>query len=412
MKKLSKQQYYPWLIVLACCSLAIQMGMTSNAAGVFFMPVANDLGVGVSSVSFYTTIISLMTALMGPTFVRLLGKFKIGPLLAIFGAGAAAAYCSFSLYHSVPMFYIAALIAGIGMAAISTLTVNLLLSQWFHSAVGTVTGLVFAFTGVGGACFSVIFERIISTAGWRTAYIVEGLIIAVLSIFFGLFVIKRTPAEIGLHAFGESDDVNHTSVKVQKSMGVSHKTAVILAWIFACISFLTVAFNSHLSPYAVSEGMDSAFGAYMVSACMVANIVSKLILGSISDRIGVIRSVTIFAVLGIVGSLILFRLGECSRIVALIGAVAMGTQFAINSVGIPIVLRYLVSPDRFDKTYATINLGTLALFALMITGYGSLYDLFGTYFVSNMIVFILCIMMCVLCAVMLVIEAKAAKNRA
>jgi len=308
------------------------------------------------------------------------------------------------------MFYLSAFSAGIGMTAISTVAVNLLLSQWFHSAVGTVTGIVFAFTGVGGACFSVIFERIISTAGWRTAYIVEGLIIAALSIFFGLFIIKRTPAEIGLHAFGEGDGKENT-VKVQKSMGVSHKTAIILAWVFSIVSFVTVAFNSHLSPYAVSEGMDSAFGAYMVSACMVANIVSKLILGSISDRIGCVKSITIFAVLGVIGSLVLFRVSAGARVAALIGSVAMGTQFAINSVGIPIVLRYLVSPDRFDKTYATINLGGLGLFALMITGYGSLYDLFGSYFVPNLIVVVLCVMMCALCAVMLVLDAKYAKNR-
>ena len=49
--------HYAWLILAACCAIqASSIGIIMNSAGVFFPHVADDLQVGVGSISLYITI--------------------------------------------------------------------------------------------------------------------------------------------------------------------------------------------------------------------------------------------------------------------------------------------------------------------------------------------------------------------
>ena len=74
------------LVLISCCGLsAAALGMLTNVAGVFFTPVAEDLGVGRGMVSLTYTISCLALAAGGLFSVRLCSRL---PLKAVvIGAG-------------------------------------------------------------------------------------------------------------------------------------------------------------------------------------------------------------------------------------------------------------------------------------------------------------------------------------
>ena len=70
-----------------------------------------------------------------------------------------------------------------------------ILSRWFHTNYGTVTGIVFAMTGVGGVVWNIVGQFVLGPdlQGWRTLYMVFGVAIAIGTIPFIAIFVKRTP---------------------------------------------------------------------------------------------------------------------------------------------------------------------------------------------------------------------------
>lgn len=139
---MNKQKVYPWLMLVSCCALAAaSMGIMTNAMSVFYAPVAAELNTGVGTISLYATLLSLTTGFFGPVLVTLLKRFNIKAIITSGGLIAGLAIFSMSLFNTPFLFYIAAVIAGIGYACCASITINTVLVNWFYNKLSTVTGI-------------------------------------------------------------------------------------------------------------------------------------------------------------------------------------------------------------------------------------------------------------------------------
>lgn len=96
---------------------------------------------------------------------------------------------------------------GLGLAPLLYLAVPSLINAWCVKRVGFFVGLCMAFTGIGGVIFNPVGSALIASGpeGWRTGYLVFGVIILVVTLPFTLFVVRSKPADKGLEPYGASD---------------------------------------------------------------------------------------------------------------------------------------------------------------------------------------------------------------
>ena len=143
------------------------------------------------------------------------------------------------------------------------------------------------------------FQQLLLTVGWRTAFLVMAAFIAVLALPGALSVLCLKPSRKGLLPYGAvaasvQEEAVESGLSERKAPAkadfcllLSHLHPVLPCCV-ACITGLGQHFPGMRN---MQDWRGSGGAAYGVGLLMVGNIVSKLILGVLSDAIGPFRPV-------------------------------------------------------------------------------------------------------------------------
>ena len=135
--KVRNRSVYHWLIVAACCGMAISaIGIVTNCMGVFYKPVSEALGVGRGNVALFNTIVHLTTGFTTPFVANLLRKYPLKPLLFAGSLLISGGIAQLSMAQNVWMFYVIAPFVGVGAAATSSVAILTILNNWFDQKYG------------------------------------------------------------------------------------------------------------------------------------------------------------------------------------------------------------------------------------------------------------------------------------
>ena len=154
----------------------------------------------------------------------------------------------------------------------------------------------------------------------------------------------------------------------------------ILAMIVTIMISIVAAVPQHFPGYATSIGHSAEVGALMLSVSMAFNILSKLGLGVLSDKVGVYKSVMIMVCVNIVG--ILFLLFINTEFTLYAGAGMFAFAFAVGAVGCAMITGHLFGMEYYSTVYPVLSFVGGIANALAATLVGSLYDVTGTYRVN------------------------------
>ena len=181
--------------------------MVLSCAGIFFTPVSEFFGVPRASFTLYFSILNIMMMLTLPMAGNHLSKLDARKVLSGATILAGLGLIGMSFGNSMPWFYVCGAIMGIGTAPLIYLAIPTLINAWCVEKVGFFVGLCMAFTGIGGVIFNPIGTALIQSGpeGWRTAYLVFGLITLVGTLPFTLFVVRSKPEDKGLLPFGAEE---------------------------------------------------------------------------------------------------------------------------------------------------------------------------------------------------------------
>lgn len=293
--------HYAWVIA-ACCALlssvsfSLVIVMTAN-----FMPyVVEELACPVSLFTLTVSITNIVSALCYPAASRLLSTKRIGRFIALGFLLQGLGYALMSTYRSIFGFYFSAVLNGVGASFNAVLAVPLLINMWFRERVGTVTGAVMAFRGIGQAVFSPLVAGVILRLGWRGGFVAVAAAALALVAPPALLLIKR-PEDAGVKPYGAEGEpdgrtgkgaVGETALKTGEwglTRRESLRTASFYVVSLVCVTFSIVsAYTSFFASYSTMElGNAPTVSALAVSASSVAVILCNLILGVINDRFGV-----------------------------------------------------------------------------------------------------------------------------
>ncbi len=381
--KLSKKTVYPWIVVLCCCAMATaSIAVAINCMGVYYAPIAEELNVGLGSVSLYLTILNLTSGFFGPVVIQLTKKIDIRVILGVGGLGSALAYVGLANVNALWQIYALALIQGLLVAMCGMVLVTTLVSNWFSKAMGVAAGLSLSFSGLMGAVLSPVFNNIIAAQGWRTSYYVGAIIVAA-CIIPALIFVRLHPSDIGLPRFGESEvsvpAVTAAGGKKEKDSALLKSLPAILAMAISFIAAFLSGLGSHIANYASSVGIDSSIGALMISAVMVGNMTSKLVGGILCDILKPKRAVILILALSVLGCLMLAVFPGAGTAVMLLAGFLVGTSYSICGVGLSTLSREIFGAEKFASVYSYVTIAGFVGSAIAFTAIGYSYDLFASF---------------------------------
>jgi MFS family permease len=199
--------YHGWWIVL-CSWLGdfFATGITMYTFGLFFKPMGDELGWSRGAISFAFTLRALVTMALGPVAGRILDRW--GPRLLMGGGAlvAGASLLALSQVHTLLQFYLVfGILWSIGFTTMGGMVTTTVVAKWFVRIRGRAIAIAVMGISTGGMLLVQLSAFVIRGYGWRTAWIVLGLLVLAIVVPLALLLMRRQPEDMGLRPDGDSD---------------------------------------------------------------------------------------------------------------------------------------------------------------------------------------------------------------
>ncbi len=380
--------YGYWISVAGLLLLFLWSGVGFYAFGIFFKPIQEEFnwGRGVTSVAF--TMLYLVQAGISPLIGKLTDHYDpkkvimLGAILTSFGL----ALLSFT--SSLPYFYLAYSVTGLGLSAIGMIPISVVISNWFVRKRGMAIGIAASGVGAGGLILApVIGAFLIPSFGWRAAYQILAIFSILLITAVVQLVIKTNPDELGLHPDGVPPLETVGENKILQGWGLEATLKTSTFWLivgaFVVFNVAQVGTIQHLVNYLTDIGFSISTATVTLSYVGLGSTVGKFLFGYASDRLPAKHCTIISFLLTLLATLILILIRPFSSLVvlwayALIMGLGIGGWAPLQSV--------LISKSFGLAHYGAIY-GVLTLFHNISTGmgpvfFGYLYDVTAGYYLA------------------------------
>ncbi len=344
----------PYIVIVALKPMAADFGgyrSTPSAAASLAM-----LGTGVGGL-----LMGWLADRLGVKWVVAFGALMVGSGLALSSGGEA---WQLFLGHGL-------LIGFLGNGAINA-PLYVYVTRWFEQRRGAALALLSGGQYVAGASLPPLFERAISSYGWRPTMLAYGIVVTTVVLPLALIFLKPAP-EAPEPAAKLENGASRADV-----LGLRPNTAFALlagAAFLCCVPMAMPA--SHLIALCGDLGFEPAHGPALLTLLLICAFLSRQGWGYISDKFGGLRTV-------LIGSLV--QATAISGFVATQderGLIAVAAAFGLGFSGL--IPAYILSLRQlFPAREASWRIPMLLLTGMagMATGSwlaGRLYDHFGFY---------------------------------
>ncbi|OIK15143.1 hypothetical protein BIV60_10470 [Bacillus sp. MUM 116] len=381
MDKKGKIFYGWWIVVAAFLIMTLIYAPIANLVSLFILPVTKELKFSSSQFMLYFTIMALASMAVGPFAGKLMKRMDVRVYLTLFILIAAIAFIGFSFSTKLIHFYLFAILMGAGLAGGAMIPASVLITNWFNEKRGLCLGIALSGSGFGGVILSPLVNWIITAYGWRTAYLVLGILIGVVLIPVAVIVIKLNPKDKGLSPLGGTISINSTEIKELSGTSQGEAIKSISFWAL-CLAILVggVVVNAmliNLAPYLAGIGTTAKTAALLLSLGSAMVIIGKLLVGRFFDKLGLITTLFIISA----GSLVSFIFLMKANIV--LPAIFYTIFSGIGSTAVTVTPAYMTGALFGEKEFAA-KYGVIAIFislgaALTPIVSGAIYNIHHSY---------------------------------
>ncbi len=230
--------------------------------------------------------------------------------------------------------------------------------KWFPDKRGLITGIAVAGFGAGSWLFQQVATSLINSYGLMAAFQYLGVIFLV-AVVLGAQLLRNPPA--GWAPAGWNPPVTAVSssggdMTWKEIVGTRQFWMLWAMFLFGAMAGLMVIGN--LKPFGIYNGLSEAFAGSLVGLLALFNGAGRITWGTVSDRIGRSRAMTIMFALQGVMMLALMQMGA-TEVTLAIAAAWVGFNFGGN---------FALFPSATADYYGTKNLGIN--YGLVFTSYG------------------------------------------
>ena len=381
--------HYAWKIMLACmCVKMGSAGALTVAMGNFVTPIVEDLNCEVSSLTMFVSIQAISMALMYTIASKILMSRKIGRVMGIASVAEVSGLALMATYHSPYMFYLSGLIRRVGQACTGYVAIPTVINLWFKKKAGTVLGMVIAVGSAAGIFYNMLSAKLIVAFGWRAAYLILALIAAAVTVP-AVFLIIKTPKELGLSPYGEEPALSETEKREPESRGESgagltlkqafHSSFFYLAWTACILISYASGVSGYTATYTTMELKQSiVFGSFAGICVNIGTIISSLVLGRLNDKLGVRAGLLWGAGTAFVGYSIML-ISRTTPALVLPGGFIVGLGASMYAVQCPLLAKKIVGDGHYSQIWSWMMMANSLIGGGLYSSIGMFYDKFGSY---------------------------------
>lgn len=372
--------FYGWWMVAACLVIAIfSWGLGVFGIGVYLHAIAERHGWSVGSISAAITVSVLLSSIASALTGPAVGKYGPRPVVAL-GALLLASGVFFIGQVREPWHVFAAFaLSGLGYSCISVTTLSAALSPWFERQQGRAVSTAMLGASIGGMTSTPLLIFAISRLGLEQAMLWAATAALVVILPLALFVLRKSPAEMGLYPDGEPPAPKHGEKpkRVWSRKEALRTTAFISVVIaFALGLGVQIGFLTHHVTLAVPM-LGAGGAAFIVSITAVAAFLGRVALARWADHVDL--RVTAAAVL-FVAALSLAAIAAVPAAWMLVAAsLAYGLTTGNVTTLSPIIVRQEFGAGVFAAIYGVCWMCIGFASALGPAMFGWLHDYFGGY---------------------------------
>lgn len=280
--------FYGYVIVAAALFMAIVMWGARLSFGVFFSPVLEEFGWTRAATSGGFSLTWVFTGLLSIGVGRLNDRFGPRLIMTIAGFLVGLGYLFMSQLSSIWQLYLFYGLISIGMSAVLVPTLSTV-AKWFVKMRAFMTGIVLAGTGIALMVIVPAANQAILNYGWRTAYIIVGIVVMVIVVIAAQFL-RRDPYQLGKLPYGY--DGTSTSTSGVGTYGLFFREALrtrqvwLISLVYFCTYFIYNILLVHTVIYAIGRGISSVQAVGIMVLLGGAGIAGRMIMGIFADRVG------------------------------------------------------------------------------------------------------------------------------
>jgi MFS family permease len=358
--------------------------MTIGGVGMYSMTVVlpavqADFGISRGTASLPYTLTMVGFGLGGILMGRLADRHGVMVPVLLGGLGLGAGFVGAGLAPG-PWTFGAAHGLLIGLLGTSATFAPLVAdtSLWFERRRGIALAICMSGNYVAGAVWPPVLQHFVATAGWRATYVGVGLFCLATVLPLALALRQRPPLVQPAPVGAAGSPAGATAGEAVRPFGLSPATAqglLCVAGVACCVAMSMP--QVHIVAYCTDLGFGAARGAEMLALMLGLGVVSRLVSGWISDRIGGLRTLLLGSALQGVALLLFLPAGGLASLYLVAGL------FGLFQGGI-VPAYALVVRQHFPAAEAGSRVGTVLMATLLgmaLGGWmsGAVFDLTGSY---------------------------------
>jgi len=250
-------------------------------------------------------------------------------------------------------------------------------SQWFDRRRGIALAVCMSGNYVAGAIWPPVLQHFIDGYGWRASYVGVGVFCVLSMLPLALVLRRRPPPQTQpLPATDAAAMVSSGAQPLVLGMPAGAVQALLCVAGVSCCVAMSMP-QVHIVAYCGDLGFGAARGAEMLSVMLGMGVVSRLVSGWISDRIGGLRTLLLGSILQGVALLLFLPFDGLASLYI------VSAMFGLFQGGIvpsyALIVREYFSPKEAGARVGTVLMATL--FGMALGGWmsGAVFDLTGSY---------------------------------
>jgi len=286
--------YGYWIVLAAFVTQFVAIGMQNYVAGAFLTPMSDEFGWTraefTSARSIGQMVVAITGFLIGSALDRYGGRpfILVGTVilsLSVFALGSVQTLTQWLLLNG--------LILTMGAAMIGNLVVNVTLGKWFVRQRGRAVAVAAMGVSLGGIVLPPLATWLVDLLGWRDAWHVLGVGVALLT-FPAAVLVRRAPEDYGMHPDGAAPehmteaeasaaslDYDNSLTRSQ-AMRTGHFYTLVLAFGLFQISVTVMLLQT--IPFMSDAGYPRLVAASMLSLASIPAFLTKPLWGIWIDR--------------------------------------------------------------------------------------------------------------------------------
>jgi MFS family permease len=309
--------FYGYTICLAGFFIILVAYGVRFSYGVFFTPMATQLGLSSAATSAAYSISMIMEGISSLVLGMLSDRYGPRWILTVSGILIGLGYCLMPLVHSGWQLYLLyGVLIGIGQGGIFIPIISTI-ARWFDARRSLMTGVVASGIGLGMLVLSPLSSGLIQRFSWETTFVALGVVILMVILIAAQFF-KRDPYGMGLKAYGE-ERLSTAAVEQKLADGFSFNQALRTNqfWLISSVVLLFGFYATSVTVHVVPDAIDHRIPAQTAAAILAVNGAfmsgGRVLLGNLADRVGNRR---------------VFILGLVLSVLTLVWILAVKTQWA------------------------------------------------------------------------------------